>query len=149
MSEQASFNGWARVEVMGHQSHIGHVTTESYGGAVLFRIDNPGLPEEEKTLDAPEWIGDQRCPSGSVVKLGAIPPVSVLVGAGSIYRIVPCTEEAAMVATRTSQRRPLMLVKLAEAPAIASAPDVEQDQGEPYGSQEDDDDDRNDDGEPL
>jgi hypothetical protein len=118
---QASFNGWAKVEVMGHQSHIGHVTTEAYGGTVLFRIDSPGLREEEQTLDQSEWIGDQRVPAGSVVKVPAIPPFTVLVGAGSIYRIVPCTEDAAMKAIRTTQRRPLMVIKLAEAPAIESS----------------------------
>jgi hypothetical protein len=44
---QAQFNGWARVEVMGHQTHIGYVRTEAYGAAVLFRVDTPDLPERE------------------------------------------------------------------------------------------------------
>lgn len=29
--KQASFEGWARVEVMGHQTHIGFVRTEGSG----------------------------------------------------------------------------------------------------------------------
>ena len=49
MSEenQASFSGWAKVEVMGHQSHIGFVRTEAYGQAVMFRIHTPELPVRE------------------------------------------------------------------------------------------------------
>ena len=31
--EQAKFEGWAIVEVMGHQKYAGFVTTEAYGGA--------------------------------------------------------------------------------------------------------------------
>lgn len=54
---QAEFKGWAKVEVMGHQSHIGYVTTEAYGQAVLFRIDRPELPECEQTLEAPLHFG--------------------------------------------------------------------------------------------
>ena len=117
MEDQAKFEGWAKVEVMGHQSHVGHVTTQAFGGAVLFRIDRPGLPEEEITLEQSEWVDDKRAPAGSVVKRRALEPVSVLVGASSIYRIIPCTEEAAMAAIRNTTR-PLMLVKLAEAPAL-------------------------------
>lgn len=122
MEEQAKFDGWAKVEVMGHQSHIGHVTTEAYGGAVLFRIDRPGLPEEEITLENSEWVDDKRAPAGSVVKRPALESVSVLVGAGSIYRIVPCTESAAMAAIRNTHR-PLMLVKLAAAPVLPAGTD--------------------------
>lgn len=40
MSEQtqAKFEGWAIVDVLGHQRYVGYVTTEAYGQAVLFRI---------------------------------------------------------------------------------------------------------------
>lgn len=118
MPETANFNGWARVEINGHNTHIGHVETQAFGGAVLFRIDRPEIPECEETLTRSEWVDSVRAPAGSVVKRGAIPAASVLVGAGSIYRIIPCTEEAAMLAIRQSESRPLFLVKLADAPAI-------------------------------
>lgn len=125
MSEtnQAEFKGWARVEVMGHQSHIGFVETQAYGAAVLFRIDRPEIPEFEETLTQSEWVGDIRAGAGSVVKRGAIPAATVLVGAGSIYRIIPCSEEAAMLAIRQNERRPLFVVKLAEVPALTASPD--------------------------
>ena len=69
---QAEFKGWAKVEVMGHQSHIGYVTTEAYGQAVLFRIDRPEVAECEQTLEETEWVGDQRCPAGTIVKHGKL-----------------------------------------------------------------------------
>ena len=81
MENQAEYKGWAKVEVMGHQSHIGYVSTEAYGAAVLFRIDRPAIPEI------------------------AVEPISVLVGAGSIYRIIPCSEEVAIAAIQKEQRR--------------------------------------------
>ena len=109
--------------------------TKAFGGAVLFRIDRPEIPECEETLTRPEWVDSVRAPVGSVVKRGAIPAATVLVGASSIYRIIPCTEEAAMLTIRQSESRPLFLVKLADAPLI-TAGDVsdEQDQDDeaPY-----------------
>jgi len=35
--QQATFNEWAIVEVMGHQTYAGYVTTQAFGAAVLFR----------------------------------------------------------------------------------------------------------------
>ena len=123
MSEipQAQFSGWARVEVMGHQSHIGFVRTEAYGAAVLFRVDTPDLPEREYTLERPEWAGETYCPVGTKVARPAQPGVSVLIGAGSIYRIVPCTEEAARKAIESERRAELKLVSLPAERALAAA----------------------------
>ena len=121
--QQAQFNGWAKVEVMGHQSHIGFVRTEAYGGAVLFRIDTPELPEREYTLTEPEYVDGKWTPSGATVQRAAAPGVSVLVGAGSIYRIVPCTEGVALKAIEAGARAELKLVALPEASQIA-APSV-------------------------
>lgn len=127
MSEQqAEFNGWAKVEVMGHQSHIGFVKTEAYGAAVLFRIDSPGFPEREYVLESPEYAcpveasPDLRswCPKGTKVKRVARPPVSVLVGAGSIYRIVPCTEAVALASIEREERAQLIVVALPEGKAL-------------------------------
>jgi hypothetical protein len=125
-ANQASFKGWAKVEVMGHQSHIGLVTTEAYGQAVLFRIDSPEVPEQEETLEVSDWVGDQRCPAGTVVKRPKIIAHTVLVGSNSIYRIIPCSEAAAMRAIRENQRRPLMLVRLPEGKAIAAGETVDE-----------------------
>jgi hypothetical protein len=131
VSDQAEFKGWARVEVMGHQSHIGYVTTEAYGQAVLFRIDQPAIAGGEDTLATGEWVGDVFAGAGSVVQRTAIEAASVLVGSGSIYRIVPCDEATAMAAIRANQRRPLMLVKLVASKQLVARRD-------PFDGDEDD-----------
>lgn len=124
MSEsQSEFNGWAKVEVMGHQSHIGFVKTEAYGAAVLFRIDSPGADERDYVLESPEYASGKWCPSGTTVKRAVRPPVTVLVGAGSIYRIIPCTKAAAMATIEREQRSDLILVSLPEDKALP-APEV-------------------------
>lgn len=122
MSEQqASFTGWAKVEVMGHQSHIGYVRTEAYGQAVMFRIDTPELLEREYELTEPAYVAGHWTPAGAKVQRAASPGCSVLVGAGSIYRIVPCDEAAAMRAIETSQRAELKIISLPEQKQIAVA----------------------------
>jgi hypothetical protein len=131
VSEQTEFKGWARVEVMGHQQHIGYVQTEVYGAAVLFRIDQPALPEEDIALTEAEYVGSSYMQPGTVVKYPAQEGVSVLVGAGSIYRIIPCTEAAAMKAIRSAGRRPLMVVSLPPTAQIPAGPDDDEDD-DPY-----------------
>jgi len=124
--QQSSFNGWAKVEVMGHQSHIGFVKTEAYGAAVLFRIDSPGAPEREYVLESPEYAcpmegqPDLRswCPKGTKVRRVERPPVSVLVGAGSIYRIIPCTEAVALASIEREERAQLIVVELPEGKSL-------------------------------
>lgn len=128
--QQSTFNGWAKVEVMGHQSHIGYVKTEAYGAAVLFRIDTPDLPEREYVLESPEYTENGSwTPKGAKVKRESVAGVSVLVGAGSIYRIVPCTEAAALKAIETSSRSPLKLVELPESKQIEAANDLDSTDG--------------------
>lgn len=130
---QAQFNGWARVEVMGHQTHIGYVKTEAYGQAVMFRIDTPELPEREYTLTEPAWVDDgpggrQWMREGAKVKRCFAPGCSVLVGAGSIYRIIPCTEAAALKAIEANVRSELKLIELPPDKALPEAfdPDDEE-----------------------
>lgn len=128
MSEnQTEFKGWARVEVMGHQTHIGWVETQAFGGTVLFRVDQPEIAAGEETLERPEYVGNTYAPAGSVVMRAGLEPASVLVGAASIYRIIPCTEEAALKAIRSSQRAPLILVKLGEQKQIVASFDTDDD----------------------
>ena len=114
MSEnQTEFKGWAKVEVMGHQSHVGYVETQAFGAAVLFRIDQSAMPAVKETLQASRWIDDVLVGAGSEVEHAEIPAASVLVGAGSIYRIIPCDEATAKIAIRQGVRRPLIVLKLA------------------------------------
>lgn len=131
-NDQAKFEGWAKVEVMGHQSHIGYVKTEAYGQAVLFRIDTPELPEREYVLTEPEYArtngSTSWCPQGTKVKREATPGITVLVGSGSIYRIIPLSEAAALKAIESNGRAPLMVLQLPERAALqVHFPDTAQD----------------------
>ncbi len=111
--QQARFEGWAIVDVMGHQRYVGYVTTEAYGQAVLFRIDVPALDERERVTKRPGHFADKGyLPAGTTVKEGAVPGYSKLVGSGSIYTITPCTKEAALEAVEEMQPRPLMSVTI-------------------------------------
>jgi hypothetical protein len=135
---QSEFKGWARVEVMGHQTHIGYVETQAFGGTVMFRVDQPGVPGVEQTLERTEYFAGQYVPAGSVVKREDIAPASVLIGAGSIYRIIPCDEAAAMAAIRENFRPPLMVVKLAEVQQITDG-DIAAEQDPDDGREDSDD----------
>ena len=133
--QQASFEGWAIVEMMGHQTEVGFVTTQAFGQAVMFRIDTPELPEREFMLTAPEWVnvgedGRSWMHEGAKVKRAASPARSRLVSPGALYAINPCTEEAARTAIEKHVHRPLILI---EAPpgmaraAIAAPPEDDDD----------------------
>ena len=97
---QAKFEGWAVLEMMGHRREIGFVTTEYFGGAALFRVDTPEIPEREIELTRPQY-DDERMeyiPKGSKVKRVGIPAKTVFAAPGSLYAMTPCTEETARTA---------------------------------------------------
>lgn len=130
--KQASFEGWAVVEMMGHRKEIGFVTTQAFGQAVLFRVDTPELPEREYTLESPEYAshngaGERWCPTGTKVKRSASPAKSVLIAPSSLYAINPCSEQAAMALIERNVRRPLIALELPEQAALPPAPDSEDD----------------------
>ncbi len=131
--KQGEFSGWAIVEILGHATHIGYVETVNFGGASLFRVDTPELPEREYTLTRPEWTDSEHLPAGSKVKREARPAHSVLVGAASIYRITPCDEAAAREAIERATPRKLIVI---ERGIKAIAGDVE----DPLDEEEEDDD---------
>lgn len=128
--QQAKFDGWAIVDVLGHQRYVGYVTTEAYGQAVLFRIDVPALQERERVTKQPEYVGSEYVPAGTTVKEGAVSGYSKLIGAGSIYAITPCTKEAALTAVEEGHRRPLMQITLPEGRALPSGVPDEDDRDE-------------------
>ena len=51
--QQAQFNGWAKVEVMGHQTHIGYVRTEAYGKPSCSESTSRSFRPGQYTLDKP------------------------------------------------------------------------------------------------
>lgn len=125
-AKQAAFEGWAIISKFGHATHVGFVTTEAYGAAVLFRCDTPELPEREYILERPEWATDasgnsRMCPVGAKVKRPGTPAESILIGPAAIYDMRPCTEATARHAIEKLIRRDLILLDL---PAKTEAPQV-------------------------
>jgi hypothetical protein len=117
-AKQSAFEGWAIVEIFGHQKAIGFVTTEAYGSACLFRVDTPELPEREYVLTRPGYTSTTDDPgcrewtnAGAKVKRLASGASSQLLGPGSIYRLIPCTEDVAREAIEELIPRPLILLE--------------------------------------
>lgn len=123
--KQASFEGYAVLELMGHRKEIGFVTTQAFGQAVLFRVDTPELPEREYVLEVPEYAGGRYCPKGTKVKRPASPARSCLVAPSALYAINPCSEEAAMKVIERSIARPLIILELPPESALPPAPNYE------------------------
>ncbi len=124
---EGKFEGWAIVELFGHQREVGFVTTQVFGAAVLFRIDTPELPEREYTLERPEQVkheGIYRWAGvGSKVKREGIPAKTKLVGPSAIYAMTPCTQQSAFAAIERMISPPLILLELAEAKTLPTADD--------------------------
>jgi len=119
---QANFEGWAIVEMMGHQREIGFVTTQAFGQAVMFRIDTPELPEREYVLERPEYASGRLVPVGSKVQRAGVAPRSRLVSPGALYAINPCTEETARNFLDRAADRPLIVVEFPKGHALSEAP---------------------------
>lgn len=89
------------------------------------------LPEREYVLEEPAYVESRWTPKGAKVQRSASPGCSVLVGAGSIYRIIPCSEAAALKAIENSARTELKLIELPEVKRIeASGDEDEETEGE-------------------
>lgn len=119
--KQAQFDGWAVVEIFGHQRYAGYVTTEAYGQAVLFRVEVPPLPERERVTKHYERADGVNVPPGSTVKEAAVQGYTKLFGAGAVYGITPCTQEVAVKAVESMQPRQLSVVSIAPERALAGA----------------------------
>ena len=81
MMQEAKFDVWGIVEIMGHLRLAGHLTEQNVAGTALLRVD---VPE-----------GEGR------------PAFSRLFGASSIYSITPTTEEVAKGVAATLCAQPL------------------------------------------
>jgi hypothetical protein len=118
---QAKFEGWAVVELFGHQRETGFVSTEYFGQAAMFRIDVPELPEREYELERPEYIGVQLAPKGTKVRRDAVPGRTRLVNPSALYALNPCSEEAARKAVESLVRRELSIISLPEGKQLTAA----------------------------
>ena len=73
-TEVKPFEGWAVLEIMGHNKFAGLVSEQTIAGHGFIRIDVPEVELENGTK---------------------LPAFTKIFGAGSIYAISPCTEETA------------------------------------------------------
>lgn len=86
MSQEAKFDEWAIVDVMGHQRYVGRVTEQVIAGTGFVRVD---VPATEKVQ---AW--------------------TKLIGTGSIYAITPVTEEIAKAMAENRQAEPIKAFEL-------------------------------------
>ena len=133
---QANFAGWALLEIFGHQQIAGYVTTEAYGQAVMFRVDVPGLPARERIAEKSGYsmAAGRFLSEGDLVREEPAQGYTKLYGAGAIYALTPCTEEAAWLAIDRIQPRTFMVVEAPRALAAGAQPSTarsdEQDDGD-------------------
>lgn len=142
-ANQAKFDGWAIVELFGHQKEAGYVTTEYYGSAAMFRIDVPELPEREWVLERPQRGDDYALlPIGTKVRREAVPARTRLVGPGAVYGMTPCTDEVVRRAIESGIQRPLIVLEMPKdkqlAIAAAEPIDPEDRQTNEYDEEEED-----------
>jgi hypothetical protein len=126
MNENSTYEGWAILEIFGHQKYAGFVKTEYYGTACMFRCDVPPLKEREQVTKSGTYVETENdsstwVPPGSTVKKAATIGYSKLFGVGAIYSMTPCDEAAALRAVEELQPRSLMLVSLPVGKALAAA----------------------------
>jgi len=114
-AQENKFEGWAILEIFGHQRYAGFVSTQVFGTAAMFRIDVPALEEREEILKRPQYGGGQYLPPGTKVKLGGVQGYTKLFGVGAIYAMTPCTEAAALKAVEAMQERPMMVIDIPDA----------------------------------
>jgi len=86
---------WGIVEVMGHAQYAGRVSEYSELGVPLVRVEVPEIDDQSA--------------------------FEKLLGASAIFRITPCTEEAARAAARSLRVRPLSMVALPSMPSGGSS----------------------------
>ncbi len=113
-SPQAKFEGWAVIELFGHQREAGYVTTEYFGSGALFRVEVPALPEREIITDRPQWLNDELVPTNSRVAREAVAGRTRFLGPGSIYALNPCSEEACRKALDAMSPRTVKVIELAQ-----------------------------------
>lgn len=114
----ATFEGYAIVEIMGHQRVAGYVTTQYFGSTAVFRVVQQEQPPEEIVLESDQWIDGERIYAGSKVRFSR-PRAETFVASASLYRMTPCSEDQA----NRDQPKVVEVVERAKRKVIA-APDI-------------------------
>ena len=82
-AQQTAFEGWAIVEIMGHNTIAGYVSEQSIAGTAMLRVDVPANEHQ--------------------------PAFTKFYGGSSIYGLTPTTEEIATHAAKRLAVRPVSL----------------------------------------
>jgi hypothetical protein len=110
MEATGSYEGWAIVEILGHQTFAGQVRPEPLFGTEMLRIDVPEIAERSAT--------ERRYGPGGYgayeVRYPAIPGFTKFFGGASLYCLTPCTEEVARAAVIKLAKKPISAVYLPE-----------------------------------
>lgn len=114
----AKFEGWAVVELFGHQREVGFVTTQYFGDKAMFQLDVPELPERELEIKRPQYLGSTFAPAGTKVSKAAIPGRSRLISPGAVYALNPCSQDFAMQALDEMTAREIKIIELAKSHQI-------------------------------
>jgi hypothetical protein len=118
---QAKFEGWAVIELFGHNREAGHITTVYFGDKAMFQLDVPAFEERDVITKCSAWQGNQLIPAGSKVRKAATQARSRLISPGAVYAINPCTEEMAKAVIEDLASREIKVVELAKTNQIAQA----------------------------
>lgn len=81
MTEQKPYEGWAIVELFGHQQIAGRISEQAIGGSSFVRVDVPELPDAQ--------------------------PFTKFFGGAAIYAITPTDEQTATIAASAIKARPV------------------------------------------
>lgn len=116
MDEQAKFEGYAIVELMGRSVIAGYVSEQVIAGVAMLRVDVPAA-------------GDQ-------------PAFTKFVSGGAIYGITPTTQEIAERAALRLRVVPVTpyLVQPPSRPALVDSTTSDEDEDEPEDDEDDEDD---------
>jgi len=123
MPEQqfAQFEGWAHVELMGHQSTTGYVRTQYFGSTALLEVTAPEIAPHQIQLTKSCYCETEEhretlCAPGTLIEV-SLDAAKCIVAASSIYRITPLTEAQAMAKLPVRRRRLPQALQLATTPA--------------------------------
>lgn len=125
MQEQqfAQFEGWAHVELMGHQSTTGYVRTQYFGSTALLEVTAPEIAPHQTQLTQSTYCEveegmNRLCAAGTLIEV-SLEAAKCIVAASSIYRITPLTEAQALAKLPVRRRRLPQALQLTQAPPIA------------------------------
>lgn len=120
-STTAKFEGWAVLELFGHNREAGYVTTQYFGDKAMFQLDVPELPERDYELKRPTYIGTTFAPAGTKVQKAAKEGRTRIISPGAVYAINPCSKELCLATLEELAPRDIKIVELAGSPRLSSA----------------------------